>query len=296
MNPSIIAIAASALFAACFGGLAWVLGRGVREAMQQVDTVYAEDTSRKLEDVFLFVPARRIAEFARIGAIVVFLAVFLVAGDFSSARGMLGGFLLGLGAAAAAIRSPALVLQIMRQRRLQRFNDQLVDALLQMSNALKAGFSILQGFESVVKEGRPPISQEFGLFLHQVRVGMRFEDALSDMETRVGSEDLTVTVRAIEVARLTGGNLTEVFESIAATIRERNRIQGRIRALTAQGRMQGWVVGLLPLLLLAALSALDPRMIRDFVTSVPGILLLCVVALLETAGAMLIRRIVRIDV
>jgi tight adherence protein B len=80
----------------------------------------------------------------------------------------------------------------------------------------------------------------------------------------VGSEDLTLTVRAIEVARLTGGNLTDVFEKIAATIRERMRIEGRVRALTAQGRLQGIVVGAMPILLLMAMSLIDPRMMTAF--------------------------------
>ena len=103
-------------------------------------------------------------------------------------------------------------------------------------------------------------------------------------------------MRAIEVARLTGGNLTDVFEKIAATIRERMRIEGRVRALTAQGRLQGIVVGAMPLLLLMAMTMIDPKMMTAFFGSPSGIALLVLVLVLETAGALLIRKLIRIEV
>jgi len=284
------------LFGLCFGGLGHVLFQGIREAMDQYTDLYAEDTARQMEDVFLFIPPRRVLELARATAAVMFLLGFLVFGDITSPRGAGAGLVFGLAGAVAALRAPNFILRLLRERRRHRFNDQLVDALLRMSNALKAGFSLPQAFEAVVKEGQNPIAQEFGVFLHQTRVGVRFEDALDQMEQRVGSEDLTLTVRAVEVARMTGGQLTEVFENIAATIRERNRVQGRIRALTAQGRMQGIVVGLLPLLLLLAMSLIDPAMITSFVTSGPGIAMLVFVVLLEWLGYLFIRRITNIDV
>lgn len=103
-------------------------------------------------------------------------------------------------------------------------------------------------------------------------------------------------ISAIEIARRTGGNLTEVFDKIAATIRERARLEGKIRSLTAMGRLQGWVVGAMPLALLVVLSLLDPVMIRQFVTSLPGVIILGLVVLLELAGAWFIRRIIRIEI
>jgi tight adherence protein B len=134
------------------------------------------------------------------------------------------------------------------------------------------------------------------VFLQQTRVGVRFEDALAQLGDRIASEDLTLMIAAIEIARKTGGNLTEVFDKIAATIRERARIEGRIRSLTAMGRLQGIVVGAMPALLLLALSLLEPKMIKTFVTSLPGIITLVVVVLLEIAGGLVIRKIIRIKV
>ena len=284
------------LFALCFGGLAYSLLSAMREAMTSYADVYAEDAARQFEDIFLFISPRKLVEIARIVAIATFLIFFLIFGGFDTAKDLVTGFFFGLVGAAIALQVPKFLLQFLKARRLNKFNDQLVDALTRMSNSLKAGFSILQAFESIVKENMNPIAQEFGVFLHQVRVGVRFEEALASMEKRVGSEDLTLTVRAIEIARLTGGSLTDVLEKIGATIRERMRIQGRIRALTAQGRLQGIVAGAMPVLLLFAMALIDPKMVSGFVTSVPGMIALAIMALLIFCGALVIRKIIRINV
>lgn len=284
------------MFAGCFGGLAYTLLSAMREAMGSYSEVYAEDTARQFEDLFLFISPRKLVEIARISAIAMFLVFFLIFGGFDSARDMVAGFFFGLAGAIAALQAPKLILQYLKARRLHKFNEQLVDALTRMSNSLKAGFSILQAFESIVKENMNPIAQEFGVFMHQVRVGVRFEEALVQMEKRVGSEDLTLTVRAIEIARMTGGNLTDVLEKIAGTIRERMRIQGRIRALTAQGRLQGIVASLMPVMLLFLMAFIDPKMVNSFVTSVAGLAGLALMTLLIICGGLVIRKIIRIDV
>jgi tight adherence protein B len=224
-----------------------------------------------------------------------FLFAFFMVGGFSG-KSFMAGMLVGSLAAAGGWRIPKAVLAVMKKRRLMRFNEQLVDSLVNMSNALKAGFSIQQAIEMVIREGQSPISQEFGTFIHQARVGMRLEDAMENMRQRVGSDDLTLMVGAIEIARQTGGNLTEVFEKIAHTIRERLRIEQRIRTLTAQGRLQGIVVGCTPLLLGLAMYFLDPGMMLMFLHSGAGMVTLGGVVLLIVLGALVIRKIIAIDV
>ena len=127
-------------------------------------------------------------------------------------------------------------------------------------------------------------------------LGVRFEDALRNLDERVGSEDLTLMIRAVEIARQTGGNLTETFDRIAETIRERTRIEGRIRALTAMGRLQGIVVGLIPIFLLMVLTVMDPKMMMNFYGSTTGVMLLGLMVLLEGIGFLVIRKIVNIRV
>ena len=283
-------------YALCFGGLAYTIAEAVREGMAGYASTYASETAREFEDVFLFIPAKRLADVARLSALALFMLMFFIFGDFSSYGGFFRGSFFGALVGVGALFAPRVILYLIRQRRLQRFNLQLLDSLLSMSNALRAGFSIMQAFETVVRERRNPISQEFGLFLQQVRLGVRFEDAMRTMEQRVGSEDLTLMVLSIETARQTGGNLTEVFERIASTIRERMRIQGRIRSLTAQGRLQGIIVGAMPFILMVVLTMLDPVMMGAFFHAKIGMVLIGSVVVLVTLGGLVIRKIIRIEV
>jgi len=284
------------LFALCFTGLAFVLLRALNEGADNYAQEYAQEAARQFEDLFLFIPAKRIADLARTLAVTVFILLFFVFGDVSTSSGIMVGTVLGLLGGIGALQLPRFVVSVLRHRRLERFNNQLVESLNAMSNALRAGFSILQAFESIVKENRNPISLEFGLFLQQTRIGVRFEDALRNLEDRVGSEDLTIMVRSIEIARMTGGNLTEVFDQIAEVIRERIRIQGRIKSLTSMGRMQAVVVGSIPAVLFFAMMLIDPQMMKGFIASGAGISMMVLVVMLVVTGFLVIRKIVSIDV
>lgn len=283
------------LYMVSLGGLTFFILQAFRSAAQDYASTYTESAARQMEDLFLFIPARRVLELAMASSAVCFLVAFLAVGGFGS-WGFLRGFVGGIVGAALGWNIPRIVLGIMKRRRLRKFNIQLVDSLVSMSNALRAGFSIQQAFELVVREGQNPIAQEFGTFVHQTRVGMRMEDGLDSLQTRVGSQDLSLMVSAIEIARQTGGNLTEVFDKIAHTIRERMRIEQRIRTLTAQGRLQGIVVGAMPLLLGIAMFILDPVMMVAFLRSTFGVTILVAVGILEAIGALVIRKIINIDV
>lgn len=284
------------LYGLSFTLLAYACLRALQSGAENYSAVYTESTARQFAEMFYFIPPRRLLEVAWTAAAVAFLIFFLATGDFGSLAGVLRGLVIGGLAGGVALTLPGRVLMALKQKRRRDFNEQLVDALMTMSNALRSGVSILQAFEQVVKQNRNPISQEFSLFLQQTRVGVKFEEALSNLERRADSEDLTIMIRAIEIARQTGGNLTEVFEKIAHTIRERIRIRGRVRTLTAQGRLQGVVVGLMPLILAAVMFALDPQMMGAFIHSPVGLAMIGAVLVLELIGAVLIRRIIAIDI
>ena len=181
-------------------------------------------------------------------------------------------------------------------KRRRKFNDQLPEALATMSNALRAGFSLAQAFDSVVSQGDKPMCEEFAILQQQLRIGMSFEDALQSMSRRVGSDDLTLVTTAILVSRKTGGNVTEIFDKISETIRARQKIERKVQTLTAQGRMQGMLVSLMPLVLGIALVALKPNMMIPFLTSFAGVVSVLVVILLITVGWLIIRKITKIDV
>ena len=165
-----------------------------------------------------------------------------------------------------------------------------------MSNALRAGFSINQAFESVAEGTDAPMRQEISLFLQQLRVGVPFSEALEALERRVGSEDLTLVCTAIDIARRSGGNLTEIFDTIAETIRARLRIRQHVRTLTAQGRLQGLIIGAMPFLLGIGMAIFKPSLMMPFVCSLAGAGTIAAVVLLVALGGWMIRRIVTIDV
>ena len=181
-------------------------------------------------------------------------------------------------------------------RRRAAFNQQLPEALATMSNALRAGFSISQAFDSVVEQGEKPMSEEFAIVQQQLKIGMSFEDALESLSQRVGSDDLTLVTTAILVSRKTGGNVTEIFDKISETIRGRMRVERKVKSLTAQGRLQGIVISVLPFLLGIAITVMKPKMMLPFLSSPAGILSVVAMCVLIALGWLMIRKIIRIDV
>jgi len=181
-------------------------------------------------------------------------------------------------------------------RRRAKFNAQIPEALATMSNALRAGFSISQAFDSVVEMGDKPLAEEFQILQQQLRIGMSFEDALESLSNRVGSDDLTLVTTAILISRKTGGNVTEIFDKISETIRGRQKIERKVRTLTSQGRLQGIIVSALPVFLGLAMTILKPGMMIPFFCSAVGVVSIFAMIVLITLGWLIIRKIIKIDV
>ncbi len=190
-----------------------------------------------------------------------------------------------------------------KNSRLKAFNDQLADTITLIANALRAGASFLQSVEMVVRETPAPMSTEFARVVREVNLGLPFDQALDNMVRRVRSEDLDLMVTAISIQHQVGGNLAEILDSIAFTIRERVRIKGEIRTLTAQQRMSGLIIGLLPIALFAMLSIIAPSFMGALFDQKVKLLGLPAGAILLGAGGFMmllgflaIRRIVDIEV
>ena len=181
-------------------------------------------------------------------------------------------------------------------RRRDRFEQQLPDALATMSNALRAGFSIAQAFDSVVEQGTTPISEEFRILQQQLRIGMSFEDALQSMTERVGSDDLSLVTTSLVISRRTGGNITEIFDKISETIRARMKVGRKVKTLTAQGRLQGVIVSLMPLFLGVLMTIIRPGLMLPFLFSPIGVVSVLAMMVLVLLGWLMIRKIVQIDV
>jgi tight adherence protein B len=187
--------------------------------------------------------------------------------------------------------------------RLNAFNKQLPDTITLLANGLRAGSSFLQAVELVVRESRPPMSTEFSRVIREVNLGLPFEQAMENMVRRVRSDDLELMATAINIQHTVGGNLAEILDSIAFTIRERIRIKGEIRTLTAQQRLSGYVVGFLPIGLAGFLFVAAPHFMDPMFHKPPealglplGMVILAFGGFMMFIGFMLIRRIVDIEV
>ena len=198
---------------------------------------------------------------------------------------------------------PRMWLGRRRASRLNAFNKQLPDTITLIANALRAGSSFLQAIEMVVRESTPPVTVEFGRVVREVNLGLAFDVALENMVRRVRSDDLELMATAITIQHQVGGNLAEILDSIAFTIRERVRIKGEIRTLTAQQRMSGYVVAGMPIGLMAVLFVLAPGFTKPMFQNPPGIMglpagmiVLAIGGFFMFIGFMLIRRIVAIEV
>ena len=191
---------------------------------------------------------------------------------------------------------PRFTINFMQKKRIKKFNLQMIDGLTLLSNALKAGLSIAQGLESVAKQMPKPISQEFNLILNEQKVGISMEEAFINLGKRVQCEDVDMFVTSVIILKETGGNLSETFDTIVNTIRERVKIQQKISALVSQGVMQGVIIFLMPFGLGIAFYMIDPNHIKPMFTSFIGFVLLSIMLLLQLIGGFVMWKIVKIEV
>lgn len=257
---------------------------------------FSQQAAVEFDDILLQMPSSRVFD---LSVAIAAVAIFLVGGAvsiFTSNPSWYKILFVSVLSGAAAFPLPRLYFRHLKAERLRKFNEQLEDALLSMSSALKAGFSITQALENVANENRRPISFEFTLLIQELRLGVQFDLALKKMEERVQSSDFELVAVAILTARQTGGELTGILERLAAVIRERIRITQRIRALTAQGRLQAVLIAAIPFLLMFIMAYIAPDVMSAFFASPIGILILIGVIILVAAGFLIIRKITNIDI
>ena len=200
--------------------------------------------------------------------------------------------LLGLG----AYLLPRLIISFLQRRRQTKFEEQLADGLLMISNGLRAGLSLTQAIEMLVKEGMPPISQEFDLVLRQQRLGASLEDALSHLADRMPGKDTRLMVNAALLLIQSGGNLPERFDTLAKTMQDRKRLQLKIKTMTAEGETQAWILAALPIVIGLALNAMNKEVFSLMYTTALGWMIMILIALMEVVGLFLMLKIVRVKI
>ena len=191
---------------------------------------------------------------------------------------------------------PDLIIGVKRTKRIKKINSQLPEALNIISNGLRAGFSFTQAIGIVTNEISGPISEEFKKVLRDNALGKTLEEALNNMSERTSDEDLDMVITALIIQRQVGGNLAEILDTISETIRERVRIKSEIRTLTAQGRISGIIVSLLPFALAIGLSIINPGYLSVLFTTFIGKLMVILGVVLQLIGIFILTRLVDIKV
>lgn len=284
MTPFAMMVAGSfaiAVVALLFAGLRagrWGSARH-RERLRRLSDV-------DLAELFVFVEPRRFVRWNFAALLVVPALLGLLTGRAWVAAG----------AALAVLVLPTALHRRLRAARLRRLQRQLPDAMTAIAAGLRGGLSLWQALELVPRHQPRPVAQEFSLVLRQQRLGLPLEEAMQGLAARTGLHDVRMLVATLGIARDLGGGLAEVLERLAESVRRRVAMEDRIDALTAQGRMQGAIVGALPLLVAAALYVMEPASMGRLFTTTVGWLVIAVVAVLELVGWALIRKVVRIDV
>jgi tight adherence protein B len=266
--------------------LTFLLARTGTASLKAGTRQMAGEIESSLADAFVFVNRQKAAAWSLLLMIGLPIAVFLLTRSL----------LIAAACVPVAMAVPKRYLARMRRKRIEALEKQLPDALLMMSGALRAGASFPSALEAVVQETTAPISQEFDLLMREIRLGIDLDIAMRNIEKRVPIPDFLMMTAAVTIAREVGGNLAESLESVARTLQEKLQMEGKIRALTAQGRMQGIVMTCLPLFLMLVLRYMEPKAMAPLFGEPVGWATLAVILVMELLGYASIKKITNIDV
>lgn len=276
-----------ALFVALLAAvLSFLAGRMLVAAWADYKLAFQNTAEHNLAQLFLFIDPRRLFYANTVLLLLVFFVVL----------GLGGGPMLAVLSAAVIGASPPLIYWFLHWRRRQHLVAQLPDALLGIATSMRSGLSVNQAIENAVVYEPAPLSQELSLVLRELRVGMEFSQAVDNLYRRVPEVEVQLVSAAMKISREVGGNLSEALERISDTLRKRLQMEGKIRSLTAQGKLQGIVMTALPLFLVFALTQLEPRAMWYLFNAWYGWAVIAVIVTLEVIGYHFIRRIVSIDV
>ena len=253
------------------------------------DNAWSAATTKRIEQAGLRL---RVGEYvmARVGAgLLAWVAVWLLV---TGSAGLLAGLVAGI----AATYVPALWLSVMRKRRLAHISRQMPEAVTLLANSLRAGFALQHGIDIITKQMEPPIANEFGRLVVDMNVGSSIEDALQGLLERANTEEVNLMVTAVLIQRTSGGNLAEILETVGESMRERERITGEVKTMTAQQRFSGTVLTFWPVGLLGLFSLFNWEQTSLLFTTGAGLALITAAGIMQLLGYLTIRRILDIDV
>ncbi len=274
---------------AVFAGAAALLALGTllgRRFARQHRERFERAIGVRMRESFLFVDTARLFVLQHLATAAAALAAWVLTGHWQ----------LALLVALAAGALPSLLLRRLRRRRIEAFRQQMPDLLMLVAGGLRAGSGLGQALAQAAAEIELPARQEIGLLLREQRLGVALDEALGGLARRMPIEETTLFASALRIGAESGGSMAATLESLAEAMRRKLAIEGKIRALTAQGRLQAWVMGTLPAVLAALLFLVEPVAMRALVDTWQGWAVSATVIALQAAGVAMIRRIVAIDV
>lgn len=245
-----------------------------------------QDLQKKLVQAHFLMRAEEFIGFKIICTVLLFALVYILSGSALLAVPFL---LIGY-------KIPDLLVDTKKKKRMNALTEQLPEALGIISSGLRAGFSFPQAMSVVSKEMNPPIRDEFSRVIWENRMGKPLEEALHNLGERTDSDDLDLFITAIIIQKQVGGNLAEILDNISHTIRERVRIKGEIKTLTAQGKLSAAIIIMLPIFVASFLIFLNPEYMLPLIQTSIGLVMLILALILQVTGIFIIRKIVSIEV
>jgi tight adherence protein B len=247
---------------------------------------FTTNASVTLQEMFLFIDPQKLFFANILIVLIVPVLVWLLTGKL----------VLAVIVTVVALILPRFMYGVLKRRRLDKLVEQLPDALNMMAGSLRSGASLAIALDLVASEAEVPLNQELSLLLREQKLGISMEDAMQGMAKRLRLEEIELFVSAVTISKSVGGNLAEVLERLAQTLRNKAVMEGKIKALTAQGKLQGIVVGMLPIFMAVVLNYLEPEAMAPMFSTWYGWVVMGVIAVLLIVGGIFIRKIVSIDV
>ena len=265
--------------------LALLISRRVADNLDHYRRQFSRRAELEMADMFIFTSGRQVVILTLVLLLLVpVLLELLFQLPVVTAAGIV-----------VTLFTPHLMFNHLRKARLKKFEEQLPDAFMLLSSSLQSGASLNMALENVVHQSPAPLSQEFGLLIKNIRLGVTLEEALIKLEKRLPLPSFIMASSAIRISREVGGNLVETINTMAAMLRRKRVMEGKIDSLTAQGKAQGTFMAMLPIFLALILSAIEPEAMSQLYTTRNGLLVLTVMIIMEVLGFVFIRKITRID-
>ncbi|HCB41209.1 MAG TPA: hypothetical protein DEP79_16010 [Gammaproteobacteria bacterium] len=273
------------LIGVAFFCVTWVLSNVARQLFSLYQKNFYQQVDKGLRDVVVMMEPGQIFTVTLIAAIVFVPLVFWIT-----------NIVLAMTLAVIIFVAPTFVLKIMKKRRSDDFVDQLPDALSSISSSLRSGLNLVKAFQQVAKNQPQPLAQEFTQVLVEYRVGSDLNESLDALAKRIGRDDLLLMNSAIKISRTVGGNLADTLEVLSRTLREKSKVEGKIRALTSMGKAQGTLATFFPVFIGYVFYKIEPEAMSMLFTTNLGLIWLGVMITMSVMAFFMIQKIVNVDV